>query len=484
MKAKRTKASRSIRKSQSHQQGPIRPAARMPVVNPHAAGIDVGSTEHYVCVPEDAVPEGESNVRSFGAFTGDLDKLVEWLQLCGVKTVAMESTGVFWIPLAQKLEAAGLEMVLVNARHLRHVPGRKTDVKDCQWLQQLHSYGLLNGSFRPAQDICALRSLMRHRENLTQSCGREVQHMQQALGQMNVHLHHAVSDLTGQTGLRILDAILAGERDPKKLVELRDAQCSKSTVPELEAALQGDWRAEHLFVLKQALEIYRHLLERMTICDQEIEKALAKLVIPERRSPEEAIPQNPPASATPRKKKRFHPSKAGRGLKKDLSGELTRICGVDLTQIIGVNVLGVLIIVSEIGLDMSRWRSSKAFCSWLGLCPGNKISGGKVLNSRTSHVVHRMATLLRTVAPSVGRSETWLGSFHRRMRARLGPAGANTATAHKLAGLIYHLLKYKEDYIDVDRLLYESKLHRVRLSRLRKQAEELGFEVIEKKEAA
>jgi hypothetical protein len=325
---------------------------------------------------------------------------------------------------------------------------------------------------------------MRHRENLTQSCGREVQHMQQALGQMNVHLHHAVSDLTGQTGLRILDAILAGERDPKKLVELRDAQCSKSTVPELEAALQGDWRAEHLFVLKQALEIYRHLLERMRICEQEIEKALARLVIPERRPPEEAIPQNPPASATPRKKKRFHPSKVGCGLKKNLSEELTRICGVDLTQIIGLNVLGVLIIVSEIGLDMSRWRSSKAFCSWLGLCPGNKISGGKVLNSHTSHVVHRMATLLRTVAPSVGRSETWLGSFHRRMRARLGPAGANTATAHKLAGLIYHLLKYKEDYIDVDRLLYESKLHRVRLSRLRKQAEELGFEVVEKKEAA
>jgi len=484
MKTKRAKASRSIHKSVGHKPGPIRPAATMPVVNRHAGGIDVGSTEHYVCVPEDAVPQGESNVRSFRAFTGDLDKLVEWLQRCGVKTVALESTGVFWIPLAQKLEAAGIEMVLVNARHLRYVPGRKTDIKDCQWLQQLHSYGLLNGSFRPAPDICALRSLMRHRENLTQSCGQEVQHMQQALGQMNVHLHHAVSDLTGETGVRIVDAILAGERDAKKLVELRDVQCSRSTAQELEAALKGDWRAEHLFVLKQALENYRHLLQQMTICEQEIEKALAKVVIPQRPQPEEAIPKNPPAAAQPKKKKRFHHRKAGTGLKKDLTAELTRICGVDLTQVMGLNVLAVLIILSEIGLDMSRWRSAKAFCSWLGLCPGNKISGGRVLNSRAPHVVNRVATLLRTVAPAVGRSETWLGCFHRRMRARLGPAGANTATAHKLASLIYHLLTYKEEYIDVDRLLYESRLHRARLSRLRKQAEELGFEVVEKKAAA
>jgi len=236
MKAKRTRASRSIRKALRTKPGTIRPAASMPVVNRHAAGIDVGSIEHYVCVPEDAIAEGESNVRSFGAFTGDLDKLVEWLQSCGVKTAAMESTGVFWIPLAQKLDAAHIEIILVNARHLRYVPGRKTDIKDCQWLQQLHSYGLLNGSFRPAQDICCLRSLMRHRENLTQSCGRQVQHMQQALGQMNVHLHHAVSDLNGETGLRILDAIWKGERDPKKLVELGDVECTKRTPEKMEAA--------------------------------------------------------------------------------------------------------------------------------------------------------------------------------------------------------------------------------------------------------
>ena len=456
----------------------------MPVINRHAGGIDVGSVEHYVCVPEDAVPAGESNVRSFGAFTGDLDKLVEWLQSCGVTTVAMESTGVFWIPLAQKLESAKIEVVLVNARHLRYVPGRKTDIKDCQWLQQLHSYGLLNGSFRPAPDICCVRSLMRHRENLTQSCGQEVQHMQQALQQMNVHLHHAVSDLTGETGLRILDAILTGERDAKKLVELRDSQCSKTTAEQLEAALKGDWRDEHLFVLRQALETYRHLLGQMSVCDEQIEKALAAVVVPVREEPEPAAPKNPVAKEQARKSKRFKNRKAGTGLKRDLSVELKRLCGVDLTQIIGLNVLGVLITISEIGLDMSRWRSAKAFCSWLGLCPGNKISGGKVLSSHTAHVVNRLSILLRTVAPSVGKSDTWLGIFHRRMRARLGPAGANTATARKLACLIYHLLKYQEEYIDVDHLVFMEKIRKARIGRLRKQAEELGLDVVAKQAAA
>jgi transposase len=462
----------------------IKPAKNMPVIHPHAAGIDVGSVEHYVCVPPDAVAEGETAVRSFGGFTQDLDKLVEWLQACGVATAAMESTGVFWIPLAQKLEEAGIEVVLVNARHLHQVPGRKTDVKDCQWLQQLHSYGLLQGSFRPGRDICRVRSLMRHRQNLTQNCGQQVQHMQKALQEMNVHLHHAVNDLTGETGLRILDAILAGQREPDELIGLRDAKCSKSTAQEMAAALQGDWKPEHLFVLKQALQTYRYLLERMAECDREIEAALSQVIIPAPSPVPELAPPNPPASPKARKRKTFHHLKAGTGLHRDLSGELARLCGVDLTQVAGLNVLGVLIILSEIGLDMSRWRNGKAFSSWLGLCPGNKISGGKVLSSRTPHVVNRVAILLRTVAPAVGRSDSWLGSFHRRMRARLGPAGANTATAHKLATVIYHLLKYKENYIDVDCLAYELKYHQKRLSRLQKQAEELGYEMVKKQPAA
>lgn len=484
MKAKRAHAFR-----RSHQQpGPIRPAASMPVVNPHAAGIDVGSTEHWVCVPEDSVPEGQSNVRAFGGFSADLDQLVEWLLTCGVKTVAVESTGVYWIGLVQKLETAEIEVTLVNARHLKYVPGRKSDVKDCQWLQQLHSYGLLNGSFRPTQDICGLRSFLRHRQNLIESCGREVQHMQKALQQMNVHLHHAVSDLVGATGLRILDAILAGEHDPKVLVELRDDKlCKKTTKAELEKALEGDWREEHLFALRQALESYRHFLKQVLECDAQIEQALAKVVIPEHKEPENPAPKNPKAkepTETQPKKQRFHRNKTGHGLKKDLTEDLKRICGVDLTQIIGLKVLSVLIIISEIGLDMSRWRSAKAFCSWLGLCPGNKISGGKVLDSRTAHVVNRVAILLRNLAPIIGKTETWLGIFHRRMRARLGPAQANTATARKLACLVYHLLKHKEEYIDVDHLVFLEKIRKHRIARLRKQAQELGMQLTELQQAA
>lgn len=486
MKATRAKASGRSRQVGCHKQGSAGPTRQMPLIHRHAAGIDVGATEHYVCVPEDAVCESESPVRVFGAFTADLDQLVEWLQASKVSTVAMESTGIYWLPLAQKLEAAGIDFVLVNARHLKCVPGRKTDIKDCQWLQQLHSYGLLSGSFRPGPDICALRSLMRHRENLTQSAGRALQHMQQALGQMNVHLHHAVSDLDGETGMRILEAILAGERNPKNLVKLRDKQCSKTSPNELEAALQGDWRPEHLFVLKQALETYRHVIGQIAVCDQEVENMLAKLALPQADLSESERPANPPAAPENHKKrkKRFYTRKHGTGLKKDLTEELKRVCGVDLTQVIGLNVLGVLIILSEIGRDMSPWRNAKAFSSWLGLCPGNKISGGKVLSSRTVHVVNRVATLLRTVAPAVGKSDTWLGSFHRRMRARLGPAAANTATARKLATVIYHLLKYQEEYIDVDRLVYETKIRKVRLNKLKKQAEELGFQLVEMKKAA
>ena len=484
MKAKRANASR---RSHRKQYGPIRPAATMPVVHPHVAGIDVGSVEHWVCVPEDSVPEGQANVRSFGGFSADLDHLVEWLFVMGIKTVALESTGVYWIPLVQKLEAAQIEVILVNARHLKYVPGRKSDVKDCQWLQQLHSYGLLNGSFRPTHDICALRSLLRHRQNLIESCGREVQHMQKALQQMNVHLHHAVSDLVGATGLRILDAILAGERNAKTLVELRDDKlCKKTTREELEKALEGDWREEHLFSLRQALETHRHLLKQVVECDEQIKKALAQVEMPEHKEPEGPIPQNPKAkqNAETKPKKRFHRNKTGPSLKLDLTEELKRLCGVDLTQIIGLSVLSVLTIISEIGLDMSRWRNAKAFCAWLGLCPRNKISGGKVLDSRTAHVVNRVAILLRIVAPTIGKTDTWLGIFHRRMRARLGPAGANTATARKLACLIYHMLKYKEEHIDVDHMVFTEKIRTQRINRLRKQAEELGMQLTEIQQAA
>jgi transposase len=469
--------------SSRHASKSIRPASRLPVVHPHAAGIDVGATEHSVCVPGDAVTAGEPPVRQFRAFTGDLDQLVEWLQACKVKTVAMESTGVYWIPLYQKLECAGLEVVLVNARHLKRVPGRKTDVLDCQWLQQMHSYGLLSGSFRPSDDICVLRTFLRHRGNLIVASGIQVQHMQRALDQMNIHLHHVIADLGGDTGMAILNAILAGERDPKELVKLRDPRCNKSTVAEMEAALKGDCREEHLFVLQQSLDCYRALQRQMAECDRAMEKVLERVVANPSSLPEEERPANPAAQPPTEKKKRKKRAR-GNSPKQDFTAQLHRICGVDLTRVAGFNMLSVLILISEIGVDMSRWPNAKAFCAWLGLCPGNKISGGKVLSTRTPRVVNRAATLLRTLATTLGKTDTWIGSFHRRMRARLGPAAANTATARKLATIVYHLLKYKEEYIDVDRVVYEEKFRRYRVGRLRRQAEELGFKITEIEQAA
>jgi hypothetical protein len=330
---------------------------------------------------------------------------------------------------------------------------------------------------------------VRHRQNLIESAGREVQHMQKALLQMNVHLHHAVSDLVGATGLRILDAIVAGERDPKVLVELRDDKlCKKTTKAEMEKALEGDWRDEHLFALRQALETHRHLLKQVLECDEQIKKMLSAIQPPKQEAPPEPVPPNPKAAeeeqTKPRKQKRFHRRKTGASFKLDLTEELKRVCGVDLTRIIGLNVLSIIILISEIGLDMSRWRNAKAFCAWLGLCPRNKISGGKVLDSRTAHVVNRASILLRILAPSIGKTDTWLGVFHRRMRARLGPAGANTATARKVAALVYHLLKYREEYIDVDQLVFTAKIREQRIKRLRKQAQELGMQLTELQQAA
>jgi len=447
------------------------------IVHPHAAGIDVGATAHYVAVPPDRVPAGQPAVRRFGEFTTDLDALVEWLRSCLVETVAMESTGVYWIPLFQKLEAAGLTVVLVNARAAKHVPGRKTDVQDCQWLQQLHSYGLLAASFRPNDAICRLRTLVRHRANLVAHAAEQVMHMQAALTQMNLHLHHAVSHLTGETGLRILRAMLAGERDPEKLIQLRDAHITKSTPEQMKAALTGDWRPEQLFVLQQALRAWEFTHEQMDACDRQIEHQLKSL-------PTVSAPTPPPKPRAPDPLEAENPRPKGQQSRKrndplmDLTPELARVCGIDLTRAGGLRELSALVIVSEIGVDMSPWRSAKAFASWLGLCPNNKVSGERVLSTRTRPVINRVATALRMAATGVAESNTWLGSFHRRMRGRLGPAAAITATAHKIANVIYHLLKNKEPYVERDLVKYEQKVYRNKLNRLRKQAATMGYELV------
>ena len=465
-------------------------------INENAGGIDVGAEEHYVAVPPRSVPKDQPAVRSFSAFTVGLDALVEWLKQCRVTTVAIESTGVYWIPLAQKLDEAGIEVVLVNARHVRNVPGRKTDVKDCQWLQELHTFGLLSGSFRPCDQICRLRSLQRHRANLVGSASAEIQHMQKALQQMNLHLHHVVSDINGVTGLRILDAIVRGERDPKELAKLRDPRI-RSTVSEIEQALTGDYRPEHLFVLGQSLEAYRFFQSQMQKCDREIESILKRLAAEAPAEHPATPPPEPPPEEGGSTKRIYHLNARGavacpkatvakKPLRKpsantpaiDFQEHLRKICGVDLTAVIGLNILSVLTLISEIGTDMSRWRSPKAFCSWLGLSPGNKISGGKVLNSRTRHVVNRAATILRIAATSVGRSESCLGHFYRRKKAHLGAAKATTATARKLACIVYLMLKHKQEYREPDSAAYQARILKGRLSHLKKQAAALGYDIV------
>ena len=447
------------------------------VVHPHAAGVDIGATEHYVAVPPDAVAADAAAVKSFGCYTEDLDVCVEWLKACGVDTVAMESTGVYWMALFQKLEEAGLEVVLVNAQTLKHVPGRKTDVQDCQWIQQLHSYGLLRASFRPEDAICRLRTLVRHRANLVSSGAEHILHMQKALTQMNIHLHQVVSHLTGETGLRILRAILKGERDPDQLLKLRDPQITRSTPEQMRKALVGDWRPELLFVLEQSLGAWEFYQDQMRACDLQIEEQLKKIPTPAPPQAEPAKTQPDPLASTNARPKRPQ-SRKRNDPEKDLGPELARICGTDLSAAHGIRLLTTLTVVSETGVDMSKWRSQKAFTSWLGLSPGNKISGGRILSSRTRKVVNRVSTALRMAAVGVAETDTWIGSFHRRMRARLGPAGANTATARKIATIIYHLLKTKEPFVDRDLMAYEARVYRQKLSRIKKQANALGYELV------
>jgi transposase len=481
---------------------------RWEIKNPNAAGIDVGSTSHYVAVPPDSVPETESPVRCFGAFTPELHKMVEWLNACGVKTVAMESTGVYWISLYQVLEQAGLEVVLVNARHVKHVPQRKTDVSDSQWLQQLHSYGLLSASFRPQDEICRLRSLTRHRANLVSAAAAEVQHIQKALLQMNLHLHHVVSDVMGATGRRILEAILAGKRDPEALLELRDRQITKSTREQMKAALVGDYRWEHLFVLQQAYQAYQFWHRQMDECDEQIGKMLKEIALlcqqkkpqpaqPAQPAPEQealarqdARPKPEPASTTPESpsgkcqtKKKAKQTPKANDPKIDFKPWLAQIFGIDLTETLGLRVLSVLVLLSEVGFDLSRFPNAKAFSSWLGLCPNNKISGGRLLSSRTRHVVNRASVMLRIAAMAVGRTDTCLGWFYRRKAMRLGPAAATTATARKLACIIYHLIKHREIYIEPDLAQYQRRYYVHRTTKLTRQLENLGFEVTLKPKA-
>lgn len=430
-------------------------------VHPNAAGIDVGSQVHYAAVPPDRAAEP---VRSFGAFTCHLYELAGWLTACGVETVVMESTGVYWIPLMQVLEERGFEVLLVDPHHLKGVPGRKSDVLDCQWLQQLHAHGLLRGAFRPTDDVCRLRSLVRHRDKLIRQASDQVRRMQKSLTQMNLQLTGVLSDITGATGMRILRAIVGGERSPKALAELRDHRCrhDEATIAE---ALRGHWREEHLFTLQQTLALYDMLQDLVGECDQKIERQLRTF---EDRTPTDQDPP-PRKRETSSNKPNF-----------DAHRRLIAMTGVDLTQIEGVGTSIALQVLSEIGLDMTRWKSDKHFGSWLGLAPGCKITGGKKLSGRTRPSANRAAEAFRMAAYAVQRSQSWLGAHYRKMRARLGAPKAITATAYKIARIFYAMLRNGQEYVKKSLEEFESE-HRSRsLKALKRRARQLGYDLMEK----
>lgn len=433
-------------------------------LQPNSAGIDIGATEIFVAVPTGL---SDNPVRKFETFTDDLHDAAKWMKKCGIESIAMESTGVYWIPVFQILDAYGFDVVLVNARHVKNVPGRKTDVLDCQWLQYLHSVGLLRGSFRPAQDICAVRSLLRHRDSLLKSASSHVQHIQKSLTQMNIQIHNVISDITGVTGLAILDAILSGERDPKKLAELRNPRI-KADKKTIAKSLTGDYRTEHIFTLKQSLQSYRNYKQMIEDCDVEIENHLKAF---EAKADSDRTPPNPSKKSKRRKPKGNEPNF-------DLTAYMHRLLGTDLTQIHGINCLTAHVFFTEVGPDLSKFKNVNHFCSWLGLCPQNKISGGKILSSQTRPGSNRVAHALRLAANSLWRSQSYLGNYFRRMRSKHGAPKAITATAHKLARIVYHLVKNQKEF-DESVFAEQEKVHRARLQkRVVRQANSLGLKVL------
>jgi transposase len=446
------------------------------VVHPNAAGIDVGNEEHYVAVPPD---RDEHPIQSFECFTADLQAMAAWLKRCGIETVAMQSTGVYWLPLYEILEQNGIEVYLVNARHTKNLPGRKTDVQECQWLMKLHTYGLLSNSFQPPEKIRTLRTYWRQRGVHVVEAGTCIQRIQKALTQMNVQIANAISDLSGVTGMRILNAIVAGERDAQKLAVLRDPRI-KASQETIVKSLEGNWRQDLLFVVKQEMESWQKRQQQIAECDQKLQEQLAALETKE--------PVGNPALAPPTASEKMSPAVGRKKAKKkpkgnapafDLASQLTRVAGVDLTRIDGIDVMTAQTVMAEVGTDMTMWATEAHFASWLGLSPNNQTSGGKVLSRTTNKVVNRAAKAFRLAASTLLKSQSYLGSQYRRLRARLGAPKAITAMAHKLARLTYRMLKYGSEYVDKGMEYYEQKYRQQELLRLQKKAHELGMQLVQ-----
>lgn len=451
--------------SPRHQGKPSRAKVSSPALHalhPHAAGIDIGAREIYVAVPPGTCSRP---VRSFPTFTEDLYALRDWLKECRVNTVAMESTGVYWIPLFQVLEAAGLEVCLVNARHCKNLPGRKTDVQDCQWLQYLHSVGLLRGSFRPADQVCAVRTMLRHRDGLVRGASRCVSHMHKALTQMNVQLQHVISDLMGFTGVAILEAILAGERDPQALAALKDYRI-KATPDVIAKSLQGDWRPEHLLTLRQTYHLWQKYQTLILECDEEIAALIHTFDT-------RAQPVNLPAPAkTSHNKNQKNEPPFG------VRQECYRVLGVDLTAVPGLAASTALVLLGELGPGFAeKFPTAKHFASWLGLCPDNRITGGKIYSVRTRDVKSRVAEALRLAAQSLWRAQNYFGDLYRRWKSRLGGPKAITAMAHKLSRILWHLLKFQQPFNPNVFKKEEDKLKRKKIARLQKLAASLNYQL-------
>src|SRR5436190_5009153 len=432
----------------------------LPVMRPNAGGIDLGAREIFVSVPADRDAE---SVRSFPTFTEDLHVLADWLKQCCVDTVAMESTGVYWIPLFQILEARGIEVHLVDAQHVHHVPGRKSDVLDCQWLQYLHSVGLLKASFRPEQAVCEIRSLMRHRENLVQMACVHVQHMQKSLDQMNLQIHHVISDITGVTGLAIVDAIVAGNTNPKELAKLRDHRI-KASVETVTKSLVGNYRPEHIFTLKQSLTAYRHYQKLIADCDQEVQQRVEAFQSKD-GGPTAAADSS---SGTP-------PSSPGF----NLHSHLERIFGVDLTAVPGFDVLRIQTVFSELGADLSPFPTDDTFCSWLNLSPKDGTSAGRRIRTPKVKTKNRVTQAFRMAALSLHNNKSYLGDYYRSQRARHGALKATKNAAHKLARIFYHLVKTRQPYDETVFAKLEAPNQKHRLHKLQTLARQMGYSLVQ-----
>jgi len=438
----------------------------LPIVYPNAAGLDIGACEIYACVPPE---RAEDNVKVFGTFTPDLNALADWLAAHQVESVAMESTGVYWIPAFELLEGRGFKVYLVNARQMKGVPGRKSDVQDCQWIQKLHSVGLLTNSFRPDAEMCALRAYLRHRADLLQHRASHIQHMQKAMAQMNIQLAQVLDDITGETGLAIVRAIVAGERDSVKLAQFRDCRC-KSSEETIAKALTGTWKDEHVFALQQSLALFDFYTQQIAACDAQVQQHYSAMKPRWQRSAEAPV-----STVSKAQRKKRHKNSPPPGVE----DEIRRISGVDIAAVDGIGAGLAQTILSEIGTDMSKWANEKHFTSWLGVAPHNDISGGRVLRSRLLPTRNRAGQAFRQAATSVSNSATAFGAFYRRKRAQGGPLHAQVATANKIARTVYHMLKFHVQYRDIGAAEFE-RHHRERdLKSLRRKAATLGFILVD-----